>query len=129
MILSVDLGQKTTGLAISGGTLVTPHSTISHQSFKEVVSKVAQICDRNEVDTVVVGYVEGKTKKYFEKFALFLKKQLPQINIKMWDETLSTRQARETMIKLNVPKLKRAKKEHEIAASLILQSYLSNLER
>lgn len=126
MILGIDLGQKTTGLAISGGNIATPHSTITHASLKEAVAKVAKICTKNEIDTVVVGFVEGKTKNYFEKFAQMLKNQLPQVNIKMHDETLSTRQARETMIKLNVPKLKRAEREHEVAASLVLQSYLDS---
>lgn len=126
MILGIDLGQITTGLAISEGELASPYSTITHKSLTEAVSKIVAICDQNSIDKIVVGFVEGKDKNYFEKFANLLKHQLAKIEVVLWDETLSTRQARQTMIKLNVPKEKRGEKEHEVAASLILQSYLDS---
>ena len=126
MILGIDLGQRNTGLAISEGELATAHSTITHKSLTEAVSRVVSICDKLSVDRVVVGFVEGKDKIYFEKFASLLKHQLTNLEIVLWDETLTTRQATATMIKLNVPKEKRRQKEHEFAASLILQSYLDS---
>ena len=113
-------------LAISEGELATAHSTITHKSLTEAVSRVVSICDKLSVDKVVVGFVEGKDKIYFEKFASLLKHQLTNLEIVLWDETLTTRQATATMIKLNVPKEKRRQKEHEFAASLILQSYLDS---
>jgi len=118
MILGIDLGQRNTGLAISEGELATAHSTITHKSLTEAVSRVVSICDKLSVDKVVVGFVEGKDKIYFEKFASLLKHQLTNLEIVLWDETLTTR--------LNVPKEKRRQKEHEFAASLILQSYLDS---
>lgn len=126
MILGIDLGEKTTGLAISEGQLATAHSTINHKSLTEAVSKVILFCNQNKVDTVVIGFVEGANKSYFEKFRQILKNQVPSLRTVMWDETLSTRQATATMIKLNVPKKMRREKEHEFAASLILQSYLDS---
>lgn len=126
MILGVDLGGATTGLASSDGILASPLATIAHKSLTEAVAKVVEICDKNSITKVVVGFVEGKNKAYFEKFASQIKHKLPNIETVLWDETLSTRQARSTMIKLNIPKTKRAQKEHEIAASLILQSYIDN---
>lgn len=126
MILGIDLGKKTTGLAISEGDLATPYSTITHKSLLEAVSKTIEICSKLAVDKIVLGFVEGKEKSYFEKFKSLLSHKLSNMEIIMQDETLSTRQARETMIKIKVPKDKRAKKEHEISASLILQSYLNN---
>ena len=44
----------------------------------------------------------------------------------MWDETLTSGQAQDYMIKLAVPKMKRREKEHEVSASIILQSYLDS---
>ena len=127
MILAIDLGQKTTGLAISEGQLSTPYATIKHQSPKEALAKISQICDELKVDKVVVGFVEGKIRKIFENFVNNLRRTKPQIEVVLWDETLTSRQARETMIKLQIPKTKRQKKEHEVAAAIILQSYLDSI--
>jgi len=125
VILGIDLGKKTTGIAISEGQLATPYKTITHKSQKEAVLKIARMCDELEVEKLVVGFVEGKIKSYFENFAKEFKKARPAIEVVMVDETLTTRQAAETMIKLQLSKKTRQKKEHEMAASQILQSYLN----
>lgn len=124
MYLGIDLGKKTTGLAISGGELASPYKTITHKSTTDALDKISKICLEESIDKIIIGYVEGKIKKYFENFAQKLRQKNPQIKVFLWDETLTSRQATESMIKLDVPKDKRRKKEHEIAASLILQSYL-----
>lgn len=124
MILAVDLGKKTSGLAISGGTLATPLETIVHNSLDEAIFKITKVCKHHDVDKIIVGFVEGEIKSYFEKFASLFQKTNPNIPVILLDETMTTRQSRQTMIKLQVPKTKRAKREHEIAASLLLQSYL-----
>ena len=125
MILGIDLGKKTTGIAISEGQLATPYKTITHKSQKEAVLKIAELCDELEVEKLVVGFVEGKIKSYFENFAKEFRKKRPAIEVIMVDETLTTRQATETMIKLQLSRKTRQKKEHEMAASQILQSYLN----
>ena len=125
MILGIDLGKKTTGIAISEGQLATPYKTITHKSQKDAVLKIARMCDELEVEKLVVGFVEGKIKSYFENFAKEFGKARPAIEVIMIDETLTTRQAQETMIKLQLSRKNRQKKEHEMAAVLILQSYLN----
>jgi len=125
VILGIDLGKKTTGIAISEGQLATPYKTITHISTKDAVFKIAELCDELEVEKLVVGFVEGKIKSYFENFAKEFRKKRPAIEVIMVDETLTTRQAQETMIKLQLSKKTRQKKEHEMAASQILQSYLN----
>ena len=124
MILGIDLGQKTTGLAISEGQLATPYKTITHKSQKEALVKILEICDAESIEKIVLGYVQGKISKLFENFAKEFGKVKPNVEVVMVDETLTTRQAIETMIKLQLSKKARQKKEHEIAAVLILQSYL-----
>lgn len=126
MILGIDLGQKTTGLAISAGELASPLTTITHKSTQEAVEKITRICQEESIDKIVLGYVEGKIKSYFESFAKKLKAKNPQIEVILQDETLTSRQALQTMINIDMPKLKRQKKEHELAACIILESYLKN---
>ena len=127
MILAIDLGQKTTGIAISEGNFASPYTTIKHQSIKEAVSKISEICDELGVKKLVVGFVEGKIKSFFQNFVKNFKRINPEIEVVLFDETMTTRQAQSYMIKLQIPKIKRAKKEHQVAASIILQSYLDSL--
>lgn len=127
MFLGIDLGQKTTGLAISEGQIASPYKTISHKDAGEALSLIIPIIELEKVDTVVLGYVEGKIKELFTSFAQSLKIQKPDIKLIMQDETLTSLQASELQIKLSVPKTKRKEKEHEVAAAFILQSYLDNI--
>ena len=125
-MVGIDLGKKTTGIAISEGKLAHPYTTITHASTKEAVEKVAEIVKIENGQKVVIGTVEGKIAKMFANFASRLKKKMPNIDIILQDETLTSRQAQDTMIKLGIGKFRRRKKEHEIAAAIILQSYLQS---
>lgn len=127
MILAVDLGKKTTGLAISSGTIATPYKTITHKNINEAVTKISKICQEESVDQLVLGFVEGKIKPYFDDFAIKFKAVKPNITIMLRDETLTSRQATETMVNLGVKKLKRRNREHEFAAAHILESYLNEI--
>lgn len=126
MILGIDLGKKTTGLAISSGTIASPLTTITHKNLKEAVEKISIICEEESIDQIVLGYVEGKIKSYFQSFAEKFKAKNSNVEIVMIDETLTSRQAVETMINIDLSKNKRREKEHEVAAALILQDYLEN---
>ncbi len=125
-ILGIDLGEKTTGLAISDSNIATPYKTITHQNQKSATDQIIDICAKEGIDTVVLGFVEGKIKKLFTDFESALKEAKPELEVILWDETLTSGQAREIMIKLKVPKFKRRQKEHEVAAAIILQSYLDD---
>lgn len=129
MILGIDLGQKTTGLAISEGNFASPYKTIKHNNQKAAVSQIVKIIDEVSAEKVVLGYVEGKIKKMFSEFAKSLRSQKPNIEIVLWDETLTSRQATETMIKLQIARRRRQIKEHSVAASHILQSYLERSDK
>lgn len=126
VILAVDLGQKTSGLAISHGQLATPYATITHSSTSLALAKIIDIIEQENIDTIVIGAVEGKIKPMFERFAQKLKKATPNLKVILWDETLTSRQATESMVKLGIAKTRRARREHEVAAALILQSYLDS---
>lgn len=126
MFLGVDLGEKTTGLAISVGQIASPYKTITHKNQQEALKSIIRIIDKENIDTVVIGFVEGKINKLFTDFAQNLKAQRPDLSIIMQDETLTSLQAQQLQIKLLIPKTKRQAKEHEVAAAIILQSYLDS---
>ncbi|MEX2028720.1 MAG: Holliday junction resolvase RuvX [Candidatus Curtissbacteria bacterium] len=124
MILGIDLGAKTTGLAISDSNIATPYKTITHKNQKEAIEKIVKIISAENIDKVILGFVEGKIKKLFTDFQTGLKKEKPGLEIILWDETLTSGQARQTLVKLGIPKFRRREKEHEYAAAAILQTYL-----
>lgn len=124
--IGIDLGRRSTGIAVSEGKFAQPYTTITHANTKEAQEKVANLIKSLNGQKVVIGYVEGKIAKLFQNFAIDLKKKMPNIDIILHDETLTSRQAQDTMIKLGIGKFRRRKKEHEIAAAIILQSYLQS---
>lgn len=126
MTIGIDLGKKTTGIAISQNHIASPYKTITHKSQKEALKKISEIIIRENIDTAVIGYVEGKIKKMFENFAKSLSRKHSAVKIVLWDETLTSRHGMESMIKLGIAKKRRKNKEHEFAAGLILQSYLES---
>lgn len=130
-ILAVDPGEKQIGLAISDptGTIANPLLIFKHQSnSKNLEIILEQIC-RLEVDLVIIGQsldeegVPNFAGKRSQKMAESLKKQTP-IPVLLWDESLSTMEARNTRIILGVPRKKRHGHMDDLAAAIILQSYL-----
>ena len=132
-ILAIDHGEKRIGLAISDltGTIANPLRVIEHISRVVDAAQVAEAAAQNQVDMVVVGQSfdeEGKPNlagRRAARFADALKTQI-QIPIVLWDESFSTQTARAARIELGVSRKKRAGHLDELAAVVILQSYLDH---
>jgi len=130
-ILAVDHGEKRIGLAISDstGTIANPLSVIEHVSRLVDAAQVAEAAVQNQVELVVVGQSfdeEGRPNlagRRSARFAEALKTQL-QVPIVLWDESFSTQTARAARLELGVSRKKRAGHLDELAAVVILQSYL-----
>jgi len=130
-ILAVDHGEKRIGLAISDstGTIANPLKVIAHVSRLIDAAQVADIAVQSQVELIVVGQSfaeDGKPNlagRRAERFAETLKTQT-QISIMMWDESFSTQSARAARIEMGVSRTKRAGHLDELAATIILQSYL-----
>lgn len=126
-IIALDIGDAWTGIAISDslGMFAQPHSTVA---TNELQSTLEQLFAKQKIDTVVVGY--PKTMKGTEseqtKKIVHHKEQLahifPALTWVLWDERLSSKRA-------DALKKSRTKEEklksHAIAASFILDSYLT----
>ena len=132
-ILAVDHGEKRIGLAISDatGTIANPLKVIVHVSRLIDAAQVADIAVQSQVELIVIGQSfaeDGKPNlagRRAERFAETLKTQT-QISIVMWDESYSTQSARAARIEMGVSRKKRAGHLDELAATIILQSYLDD---
>jgi putative Holliday junction resolvase len=130
-ILAVDHGEKRIGLALSDPTaaIASPFKVIKHVSRVMDAAQVANLAAENEVALIVIGQSydeEGNPNlagRRAAKFAEALKDQT-QIPIVLWDESFSTQDARATRIEMDVSRKKRAGHTDELAAVLILKSYL-----
>ena len=130
-ILAIDHGEKRIGLAISDstGTIAGPLKAIEHVSRPLDAAQVAAIAAENSAELIVIGQSfdeEGRPNpagRRAARFAEALKTQT-QIPIVMWDESLSTQDARAARIELGISRKKRAGHLDELAAQMILQSYL-----
>ena len=132
-ILAVDHGEKRIGLALSDptATIASPFKVIEHVSRAIDAAQVANLASENEVGLILIGQSfdeEGKPNlagRRSAKFANALKEQT-QIPILLWDESFSTQDARTTRIEMGVPRKKRAGHLDELAAVMILRSYLES---
>ncbi len=130
-ILAVDHGEKHIGVAISDptATIASPLKVIEHTSRLMDAAQVANLAAENEAALIVIGQSydeEGKPNlagRRAAKFAETLKEQT-QIPVILWDESFSTQEARATRVEMGVSRKKRAGHMDELAAVMILKSYL-----
>ena len=132
-ILAVDHGEKRIGLALSDptGTIASPFKVIDHVSRTIDAAQVANLALDNEVGLIVIGQSfddagqPSLAGRRAAKFADALKAQTP-IPVILWDESFSTQDARATRIEMGVSRKKRAGHLDELAAVMILRSYLES---
>jgi len=130
-IISVDHGEKRIGLALSDptATIASPLTVIKHVARAVDAAQVAALAAEHDAGLIVVGQSfdeEGRPNaagRAAARFAEALRGQT-SIPVKMWDESLSTSDARASRIELGVSRKKRAGHHDALAAVVILQSYL-----
>ncbi len=134
-ILGLDYGSRTVGVAISDPLLITAQGVEiirrEHENkLRRTYARIEEIiAGYGDVDRIVLGYprnmnnTEGERCRKTEEFKAVLERRcsLPVI---LWDERLSTVAAENAMIESGLRRQERKKYVDEIAAMIILQSYL-----
>jgi putative holliday junction resolvase len=135
-ILGVDPGEKRIGLAISDptATIANPLQVIKHVSRALDAASIAQIAAEHDCEKIVVGQAldsdgnPGPAARHADRLAEAIRAQT-DLPVELWDETGSTQAARSAAIALGVGRRKRSGHLDEIAATVILQSYLDAQEK
>jgi len=131
IILALDVGDVRIGVAISDKLCIAAHRlcTIKRKELESDVNKIKEIIQENNVDEVLVGLpitlggeISIQTQKV-QDFVEYLKKNL-QIPIKTWDESLTSVEAEDILISMGLSRKKRKELIDQVAAALILESYL-----
>ena len=129
--LAIDHGQKRTGLAVSDAseTLVSPHSVIETQSSIELLRRITAVIDEEQIEAVVMGMPfnmdgsEGPRAGQVRQFAELLSQQI-SVPILFHDERLSSFEAENLMIGMELTRKKKKKRLDAIAAAAILRAFL-----
>lgn len=137
-ILGLDVGSKTVGIAISdlmGWTAQGLDTLRINEEQEELgIDKLVSIIKENNVGTVVIGLPKnmnnsiGFRGEASLKYKALLQESLPQIEIIMWDERLSTMAAERSLLEADVSREKRKKVIDKMAAVFILQGYLDSIQ-
>ncbi len=121
--LGIDFGTQYLGLAFSSGYLAEPLITLQFTNLQEVIAKLIKIIQKRRINKVIVGLPEGRLERRIKSFTKELRK-LTSVPVAFVDETLTTYEAKKKMAEAGNSKFRKKRKEHEIAACLILQEYL-----
>ncbi|MBT2829507.1 Holliday junction resolvase RuvX [Staphylococcus coagulans] len=136
-IIGLDVGSRTVGIAISDLMGWTAQGLDTLQINEEEnqlgIETLIDIIKKENVGTVVIGLPKnmnntiGFRGEASLKYKEALAKQMPELEIVMWDERLSTMAAERSLLEADVSRQKRKKVIDKMAAVFILQGYLDRI--
>lgn len=133
-IMCLDLGGSRTGVAVSDimGMTAQGAGVIRVKGFEEDLREYRKIIEEKNVGKLIIGYplnldgTEGEkaasVRAQYEK----IKDALDGIEVILWDERLSTKEAERAFAETGKNWKKRREVIDEMAAQIILQSYLDS---
>ena len=135
-ILSMDVGDRRIGMEVSDmlGWTAQGIATLERKSTEEDLVQIEKIIHQYQPEKIVVGLpknMNGTLGPQGEKVKAFAETLEDRFNLEIvfWDERLTTVSAHKTMIEADMSRRKRKQKVDQLAAVLILQSYLDYLNR
>ena len=131
-IMAVDYGDAHTGVAISDptGLLAGTTLTIHSRREEEVLARLKQLAEEYQVDEIVMGFprnmdgTEGPRAELYRAFAQKLEEASGRRPV-LWDERRTTIDAHRILFDAGKNAKKRKKTVDAVAASLILEGYLT----
>lgn len=133
-IMAIDYGDARTGIAISDimGSIVGSSSVIHSWNAEKTADEICRLAKENGVQRLVMGFPrnmdgsEGPRAELYREFAAFVEEKTG-MKVRLWDERRSTIEAHQILSDNNYHGKKRKNTVDAVAASLILEGYLSYL--
>ena len=131
-IMAIDYGDAHTGIAISDPTGFLAGTTTTIHSRKEevVLEELVKLVEQYQVDELVMGFprnmdgTEGPRAELYKAFAAKLE-EATGLKPVLWDERRTTVDAHRILFEAGKNAKKRKKTVDAVAASLILEGYLT----
>lgn len=132
-ILSIDYGQKRTGIAVTDEMQIIA-SGLTTIETPVIFDFLTNYFSKEKVDKVIIGepkQMDGSPSEsaiYIEKFCENFQNKFPNLPLVKVDERFSSKMAFQTMIDSGLKKKQRQNKGliDEIAATILLQDYLNS---
>ena len=134
-IMGLDFGSKTVGVAVCDPLGITAQAVETivrkeENKLRQTYQRIEALIREYEITSIILGYpinmddTGGERGRKTEEFKAALERRtgLPVI---LWDERLTTVEADEILRESGVPVKDRKKVIDQVAAGLILQSYLN----
>jgi putative Holliday junction resolvase len=130
-ILALDLGKKRIGLALSDPLGITAQGlpTLQRTNIREDLAALAALIEEHGVRLLLMGHPlhmsgrEGRQAEYTREFAGRLAARTG-LEVRFWDERLTTVAAERVLRSSGISIAKRAKAVDQLAAQILLTSYL-----
>ncbi len=134
-ILAVDYGDARTGIAISDpmGFLAGETAVIASYRPEVVAEGIAKLCAKSGAERIVVGRplnmngTAGERAEKAENFASKLR-EVTGLPVELWDERLTSVDANRILSDAGKKRAKQRARVDAVAASLILEGYLSYMK-
>jgi putative holliday junction resolvase len=131
-LLAIDVGSKTIGIAVSDalGISIRAVETIRRKSIKDDLARLKFLVEDLEVEGIVAGLplrMDGTLGDAAETVLRFLERLRAEVAAPVFtqDERLTSYEAEQLMIEQGLNRGQRRARSDELAATIILQDYLS----
>ena len=136
-ILGLDIGDKRTRVAISNdvSSICTPLNYIPSQDINYFLENLSILIIENKINKLIIGLPkllsgkEGERAKYSRYISKKIKEKNKNVEIVLWDERLTSKQAEKYLIESGVEKNKMKEKIDSASAVIILESYILGQSR
>ena len=114
------------------GMIAQPVTVIVRKNRQKDMESLTALVKKYSPEKIVIGYpvrldgAEGIQCQKVDRFAAILASHL-QLPIIRWDETFSTKEAEEILMRSYMKREKRKEVVDKLAASIILQDYLKSI--
>ena len=133
-VLAIDYGDARTGIAVSDalGMIVGQTTVIHSRNPQKTAQEIARLVREFGAERLVMGFPrnmdgsEGPRAALYRDFAALVEKEC-QMPVVLWDERRTTIEAHQILSQQNYHGKKRKNTVDAVAASLILEGYLSYL--
>ena len=135
-VRAIDYGDARTGIAVSDalGMIVGQTTVIHSRNPQKTAQEIARLVREFGAEQLVMGFPrnmdgsEGPRAALYRDFAALVEKEC-QMPVVLWDERRTTVEAHNILSDCNYHGKKRKNTVDAVAASLILEGYLSFLSR
>ncbi len=129
--LGIDHGTRRIGVAVgdTSGGIATPLTVLPAEPLQDAIGRIVSLCEEYEARCVVVGWPlnmddsEGPQGRIARGMAERLA-GASGLDVRLWDERLSTFEA-DRMMAGKLTRKKKRRRQDAVAAAVILQDFLS----